>query len=140
MIPIPGLVVVGDQAAERGVELAGLPEAPVVPDDGAHGEQVLRGPGDEARRGVGAVALERELVLVLVEDRLDPPSDPAEVAEARCLVAAVGVQEGAAEAGDERASMKRGPFPMWPALPASQYYDPFRLPLGRSAASRVRRL
>jgi hypothetical protein len=36
--------------------------------------------------------------------------------------------------------MKRGPFPMWPALPAPEYYDPLRLPLGRPAASRVRRL
>jgi hypothetical protein len=27
--------------------------------------------------------------------------------------------------------MKRGPFPTWPAFPASEYYDPLRLPLGR---------
>jgi hypothetical protein len=27
--------------------------------------------------------------------------------------------------------MKRGPFPMWPAFPTSEYYDPLRLPLGR---------
>jgi hypothetical protein len=25
--------------------------------------------------------------------------------------------------------MKRGPFPMWPAFPTSEYYDPLRLPL-----------
>jgi hypothetical protein len=25
--------------------------------------------------------------------------------------------------------MKYGPFPMWPALPTSEYYDPLRLPL-----------
>src|ERR1039458_3299615 len=30
-----------------------------------------------------------------------------------------------------RASMKCGPFPMWPAFPASEYYDPLRLPLDR---------
>ena len=30
-----------------------------------------------------------------------------------------------------RASMKRGPFPMWPAFPTSEYYDPLRLPLDR---------
>src|SRR5206468_11510653 len=29
------------------------------------------------------------------------------------------------------ASMKRGPFPMWPAFPTSEYYDPLRLPLDR---------
>ena len=27
--------------------------------------------------------------------------------------------------------MKRGPFPMWPAFPTSEYYDPLRLPLDR---------
>ena len=27
------------------------------------------------------------------------------------------------------ASMKYGPFPMWPAFPTSEYYDPLRLPL-----------
>ena len=26
--------------------------------------------------------------------------------------------------------MKRGSFPMWPAFPTSEYYDPLRLPLG----------
>src|ERR1039458_5736010 len=30
-----------------------------------------------------------------------------------------------------RASMKCGPFPMWPAFPTSEYYDPLRLPLDR---------
>ncbi len=30
-----------------------------------------------------------------------------------------------------RASMKCGPFPMRPAFPTSEYYDPLRLPLGR---------
>jgi hypothetical protein len=25
--------------------------------------------------------------------------------------------------------MKYGPFPMWPAFPTSEYYDPLRLPL-----------
>jgi len=28
-----------------------------------------------------------------------------------------------------RASMKCGPFPMWPAFPTPEYYDPLRLPL-----------
>jgi hypothetical protein len=27
--------------------------------------------------------------------------------------------------------MKYGPFPMWPAFPTPEYYDPLRLPLGR---------
>jgi len=38
MIPIPGSVVVGDQAAEGRLELACFPERPVVPDGGAEGE------------------------------------------------------------------------------------------------------
>jgi hypothetical protein len=41
---------------------------------------------------VGAVALQRELVLELVEDRLDPLPNAAQVAEPRRLVAAVGAQ------------------------------------------------
>jgi hypothetical protein len=39
-----------------------------------------------------------------------------------------------------RASMKRGPFPMWPAFPTSEYYDPLRLPLDHPATSRGLRL
>ena len=27
--------------------------------------------------------------------------------------------------------MKYGPFPLWPAFPTSEYYDPLRLPLDR---------
>src|SRR5512139_1898151 len=97
----PASVVVGDQAANRALELARLPEAPVVPDDRAHAEQALGHPGEQPGRGVGAVALQRELVLELVEERLDPLADAAQITEAGCLVAAVGAQEGAAEAGDQ---------------------------------------
>jgi hypothetical protein len=49
-----------------------------------------------------------------------------------------GVADGSSRYGTHqspshpsRASMKRGPFPMWPAFPTSEYYDPLRLPLGR---------
>jgi len=36
--------------------------------------------------------------------------------------------------------MKRGPFPMWPAFPTPEYYDPLRLPLDHPATSRDHRL
>jgi hypothetical protein len=42
-------MVVGDQAADRGIELAGVPEPPVVPDGRTHGEQSLR---DLGRLGI----------------------------------------------------------------------------------------
>jgi hypothetical protein len=34
------------------------------------------------------------------------------------------------------ASMKQGSFAMWTAFPPSDYYDPLRLPLDRTATSR----
>ncbi len=88
-------MVIGDQAAP------GLADLPVVPDADPEREQPLCDPRAEAGHGVGAMVLERELVLELVEDRLDPLANAAEVAVPMCLVAAVGAQEGASEGGDE---------------------------------------
>jgi hypothetical protein len=48
------------------------------------------------------MALERELVLELVEDHLDAWALTAEAAEARPLVAAVGAQEQPTQGGDEQ--------------------------------------
>src|SRR5215216_1844498 len=51
-------------------------------------------------------------------------------------VHALGAADGSSRFGTHqspshpsRASMKRGPFPTWPAFPTSEYYDPLRLPL-----------
>jgi hypothetical protein len=51
-------------------------------------------------------------------------------------VHALGAADGSSRFGTHqspshpsRASMKCGPFPMWPAFPTSEYYDPLRLPL-----------
>ena len=74
---------------------------PVVPAAGREREQALRDAGHEALQGTGAVALERELVLASVDDRLDPLADAAERAEARWFVAAVRTQQLAAAGGDE---------------------------------------
>src|SRR5919109_3801112 len=53
-------------------------------------------------------------------------------------VHALGAADGPSRFGTHQspshppcASMKRGPFPLWPAFPTSEYYDPLRLPLGR---------
>jgi hypothetical protein len=53
-------------------------------------------------------------------------------------VHALGAADGSSRYGTHQgpsrpphASMKHGPFPMWPAFPTSEYYDPLRLPLGR---------
>src|SRR5512139_2589213 len=90
-----GSVVVGDQAA------TGLADLPVVPDGRPEGEQPLADARPEPVHPVGAVTLQGELVLELVEDRLDPLANGAERAVAGRLVAAVGAQEGAAEASDQ---------------------------------------
>jgi hypothetical protein len=71
-----GLVVVGDQRAlDRGVEL------PVEPDPGRQGEQPLGDPDPDALDGAGAMALQAELVLEGVDDRLDPLANPTQGAE-----------------------------------------------------------
>ena len=63
-------VVVGDQRAlDRGAQL------PVEPDRGGQGQQPLGDPDPGALDGVGAVALQAELVFEGVDDRLDPLAD-----------------------------------------------------------------
>src|SRR3990170_40215 len=81
---------------------------PVVPAAGREREQALRDAGHEALQGTGAVALERELVLASVDDRLDPLADAAERAEARWFVAAVRTQQLAAAGGDELLELVAG--------------------------------
>src|ERR1019366_2545244 len=56
--------------------------------------------------------------------------------ESTTLAPASGAVDGPSRFGTHqspshpsRASMKCGPFPMWPAFPTSEYYDPLRLPL-----------
>ena len=61
-------MVVGDQAADGVVEVAGLPQLPVVPDASGEREQALGDPGDEAADRVCAVAFEGELTLDRVDD------------------------------------------------------------------------
>lgn len=62
-----------------------------MPDDRTKGEQALGDPRAEPCHRVSAVALERELVLELVEDRLDPLANAAERTEAMALVTAIGI-------------------------------------------------
>src|SRR6266581_6323553 len=89
-------VVVGGEVA------AGVARVPVVPKAGGEGEQALGNAGDQAGHRVGAVALERELALERVDDRLDPLADAAQSAEAAGLVLAVGAQEERTERGHQR--------------------------------------
>src|SRR5215212_11011140 len=86
-----GSVVVGGEAA------AGLVDEPVVPAAGGEREHALTDAHPHAGGCVAAVALERELTLESVIDRLDPLADAAERAEARLFVAAVGADELGAE-------------------------------------------
>src|SRR5438445_7878154 len=105
LIPIHPSVVVGDQAAPW------LSDLPVMPDAGPERQQPLGDPGAQAGQGMGAVALRGELVLELVEDRLDPLAHATEVAETSRLAAAVWAQEGSAEEGDELFDLSAGePF------------------------------
>src|SRR4029453_5584001 len=54
------------------------------------GQQPLRHPDPQALDGARAVALQAELALEGVEDRLDPLADPAQVAEPPGLVSRSG--------------------------------------------------
>src|SRR3990170_8723725 len=87
---------------------AGRAQERVVPAAGGEREQTLRDAGDEALQGAGAVALERELVLAGVDDRLDPLSEAAERTEASWFIAAVGAHELAAARGDELLELVAG--------------------------------
>jgi hypothetical protein len=79
-------VVVDGEVASGGLDLAGFPEQPVVPDAGGEGEYSLANACPDALGDVAAVVLEGELALERVVDRLDPLADPAELAEAWLLV------------------------------------------------------
>ncbi len=72
-----------------------------MPAAGGECEQALGDAGDEAGERAGAVALEGELALAGVHDRLDPLAHVADSSEARLLVAAVGADEVGVEAADE---------------------------------------
>ena len=87
---------------------AGMAAEPVVPAASCEREQALRDAGDEALQGAGAVALQRELILAGVDDRLDPLADAAERAEASWFVTAVGTQQLAAAGGDELLELVAG--------------------------------
>src|SRR5919108_491123 len=86
-------MVIGDERA------AGLVDLPVVPDGGGEREHAQRDAGEDALERAAAVALERERVLGLVDDRLDPLADATECSEASRFVFAVGPDE----LGPERA-------------------------------------
>src|SRR5260221_13761123 len=89
---VGSVVVVGEVAAGR-VDLAGVPEQPVVPDAGGEGEEALADPGPDAFGDVAAVVFERELAFERVVDRLDPLAHSAELAEPFGFVFAVGADE-----------------------------------------------
>jgi hypothetical protein len=89
------LVVIGREVA------AWCSQEPVVPAAGSEGEQALCDAGGKAWECAGAVALEGELALAGVHDRLDPLAHLADRSEAWLLVAAVGADEDGAETLDE---------------------------------------
>ena len=96
-------VVIGGEAAAR------LSDEPVVPAARGEGEDALADARPDALRGVAAVALERELALEGVVDRLDPLTDAAQRTEARRLVLAVGSDElGAERVSDELLELGAG--------------------------------
>ena len=68
-------MVVGREVA------AWIADVPVVPQAGSEREQPLRDAADQPGHRVGAVALERELALDRVDDRLDPLAHATEAAE-----------------------------------------------------------
>src|SRR5204863_1195104 len=88
------LVGIGTEAA------TGLADLGVVPKAGGEGEEAKPDPGAKPRQRPRPVSLEPELALAGPKHRLDPLADPAQRAEARALVAAIGPQEGGATIGD----------------------------------------
>src|ERR1035437_1417411 len=103
-----GSVVVGDEASDWVVEVAGFPELPVVPDAGSEREQSLSDAGDQAGHGVRTVAFERELAFDRVDDRLDPLANAAELAESGLLVFAVRASEDRAQLEHQRFELFAG--------------------------------
>src|SRR6266516_2247333 len=97
-----GSVVVGGEVA------AGVAGVPVVPKASGESEQALGDAGDQAGHRVGAVALERELALERVDDRLDPLAHAAQPAKASGLVFAVGAQKEGTELSHQRLEVLAG--------------------------------
>src|SRR5919199_6275487 len=95
-------VVIDGEAAPR------LADLPVVPDTRGQCGQPLADPHPDTGEGAAAVALERELPLEGVDDRLDPLAAASERAEARPLVAAVGAHELSAKLSDDRLELLAG--------------------------------
>src|SRR5215211_8516027 len=94
--------MVDSESVAVGREVAAwLTDRFVVPEAGGEGQQSLRDAGDDAAERARPVALERELLLERLEDRLDPLPGAAERPEARLLVLAVGAHRAAAVVGDE---------------------------------------
>ena len=67
----------------------------------AKGEQTQADPRTEAREGSGTMALEAELTLAGLKDRLDPLAHRPARSEAPGLVLSIGTQEASAQRGDE---------------------------------------
>src|SRR4051794_16559422 len=95
-----GSVVVVDEVPAWCVDESLFPERPAVPDASGEGEDALADARPDADWDMTAVLFERELALEGVVDQLDPLTDPAELAEAGLLVAAVGAHEGGVQVGD----------------------------------------
>src|SRR5215211_7846168 len=94
--------MVDSESVAVGREVAAwLTDRFVVPEAGGEGQQSLRDAGDDAAERARPVALERELLLERLEDRLDPLPGAAERPEARLLVLAVGAHQATAVVGDE---------------------------------------
>ena len=100
-------MVVVDEVAAGGLDDSCLPEQPAVPDAGGEGEHALADAGAHAFGDPAAVLFEVELVLGGVVDRLDPLADPAELAESRLLVLAVGAHERGVEGRDDVLELAR---------------------------------
>src|SRR5215217_5559122 len=95
-----GSVVVVDEVAAGRVDESVFPEGPAVPYARGESEDALTDARPDAGGHVAAVILERELAFEGVVDRLDPLTDPAELADSRLLVAAVGTQEAGVQVCD----------------------------------------
>src|SRR5579859_4107572 len=106
-----GSVVVVDEVAAGRLDESVVPEGPAVPDAGGESEDALADACPDAGGDVSAVVLERELAFEGVVDRLDPLTDPAELAEPWLLVAPVSPNEGGVEGGDSALELATGePF------------------------------
>src|ERR1041384_2426269 len=89
-------VVVRDQGA-----LLRSIDEPVVPDPGGEGEQALSDAHDNAEAGATGVFFESALALEVVVAALEVLANPAQVAEAPPLVAAVRSDEDGRQFADE---------------------------------------